>query len=137
MKKIISLFCLLLIVTFTLNSYRSKESPKDAPAAKMTETEKKLLGKWKFLYTDAAKEIPPEDLTYSFLEDHTCMLEYTGEKGKKEKIEVTFEANNGILQTLRDGTPSKEFQIRFEDENTVRLTEKDSKNSMVLERVRE
>lgn len=133
MKKIVFIFCLLLLGTCTLCSCRSQKPT----APKTSEKEKKLIGKWKFLYTDAAQEIPPEDLTYSFLEDHTCVLEYTGEENKKERSEVTYQVNDDIIQTFRDGSPSKEFHIRFENENTIRLTEKDSKNAIVLERVRE
>jgi len=133
MKKIISIFCLLMVCTFVFYSCRTQQKPE---APKPTEIEKKLIGKWKFLYTDAAKEIPPEDLTYSFFEDHACVLEYTGEEDKKEKIEVTFEVNDDIIRTFRDGAPSKEYHVLFEDENRVRLTEKDSKNAIVLERVK-
>ena len=135
MKKIISVFCLLMVCTFVFHSCRSQK-PEKPPASKISEMEKKLLGKWKFVYTDAAEEIPPEDLTYSFLKDHTCVLEYTGEKDKKEKIEVTYEVNGDIIQTFRDEAPSKEFQVLFEDENRIKLTEKDSKNAIVLERVK-
>ena len=132
MKKIISVFCLLMVCTFVFYSCRSQKPV----VPKTSEMENKLIGKWKFVYTDAAEEIPPEDLTYSFLEDHTCVLEYTGEKEKKEKIEVTYEVNGDIIQTYRDKAPSKEFHVVFEDENRMRLTEKDSKNAIVLERVK-
>ena len=131
MKKSLSCFCLFLICILAIYSCRSEKPT----APKLTETEKQLLGTWKFLYTDAAEEIPPKDLTYSFLENHTCVLEYTGEENKKEKIDVTFEAEGDKILTFRDGLPSKEFHLQFESENVIRLTEKDSKNSIVLERI--
>lgn len=135
MKKSIAVFCLLVLCTFVFSSCRSQKQEKPK-TPKTSEMEKKLIGKWKFLYTDAAEEIPPEDLTYSFLKDHTVVLEYTDENDKKEKIEVTYEVNDDIIQTFRDEAPSKEFQVLFEAENRIRLTEKDSKNAIVLEKVK-
>jgi hypothetical protein len=135
MKKSISVFCLFMLCSFVLYSCRSQK-PEKPKAPKTLEMEKKLIGKWKFLFTDAAEEIPPEDLAYSFLEDHTCVLEYTGEKEKKERIEGTYEVNDGVIQTFRDGAPSKEFHVLFEGENRIKLTEKDSKNAIVLEKIK-
>ena len=71
-------FCSLLLQSF------QKSQPLLLATSEM---EKKLVGKWKFLYTDAGQEeIPPKDLTYILKADHTSTLEFTGEKNEKKQI---------------------------------------------------
>ena len=140
MKKTVTWLALSLMLTFVLCSCvlcscnRSKKSKSSVATSEM---EKKLVGKWKFLYTDAGQnEIPPKDLIYILNADHTSILEFTGEKNQKRQIPGTYEVVEDRLQFFKDGgNLSKEFQVQFKGNDTIRLTESKTKNSMTLARL--
>ena len=132
------LFCFLFMLFISLSLFgacNKTQEPNEKHQG--SEIEKKLIGKWRFLYTDAVKEIPPKDMAYIFKQDHTSTLEYTDPNNNKKRIEGTYEIDDDFIQFYKNGKVSKRFKIKFEDKDTLRLTETESKNSMVLERVKE
>ena len=134
MKKTATLFVLSLMLAFALCSCNNPK--KSSSSGGDSEMEKKVVGKWKFLYTDAGKgEIPPRDLTYILNADHSSTLEFTGEKNEKRQIPGTYEVKEDRLQFFKDGTLVKEFQVQFKGNDTMKLTEMKSKNSMTLARL--
>lgn len=135
MKKAVTLLTLSLMLTFALCSCNRSKKPDSSGAT--SEMEKKLVGKWKFLYTDASQEAPPKDLTYVLNVDHSSMLEFTGEKNEKRQIPGTYEIVEDRIQFFKDGTLAKEFQVQFQGNDTIRLTESKTKNSMTLARLPE
>ncbi len=128
MRKTVSTLCLILFI-FTLWGCTQKPETQ-----KYNEIEKKIVGSWKFLYTDATEEAPPGDVIYIFGEDKTSILEFTDEKEEKRSIMATYEIKNNEIHIFKDEKLSKQFQVTFEDDNTLRLTEMQSKNSIILER---
>jgi len=135
-KKAVTLLTLSLMLTFALCSCnRSKKTDSSGATSEM---EKKLVGKWKFLYTDASKEeIPPKDLTYVLNADHSSTMEFTGEKNEQRQIAGSYEIVEDRIQFFKDGKLVKEFQVQFQGNDTIRLTDPKTKNSMTLARLPE
>ncbi|MEW6381432.1 MAG: hypothetical protein AB1611_17775 [bacterium] len=135
MKKVITV--LTLSFMFIIILFSCTNSPKNDTSLAASETEKKLVGKWKLLHADPTQENPPEDLTYILNPDLTCVLEFTNDKKEKQKIEGTYKVVEDRLQFFRQETLRKEFQVQFQGNDTLRLTEPSSKNSMTLARAGE
>jgi hypothetical protein len=134
MKKTILFLCLVLIISGALLSCRKQEQNNSAGH----ELEMKIIGKWKFLYTDAPEEqTPPKNLSYTLTPDHISLLEFTDENDEEKTITGTYQISEDKIKFFKDEKPSKEFQVQFLDRNTLRFTDSASKNSMVLGRVQE
>ncbi|MGA1875956.1 MAG: lipocalin family protein [bacterium] len=134
MKKTILFLCFILIVFGALSSCQKKEPKNSADH----ELEMRLIGKWKFLYTDAPEEqTPPKNLSYTLTPDHISLLEFTDENNEEKTITGTYEVSEGKIKFFKEEKLSKEFQVEFLDQNTLRFTDGASKNSMVLGRVQE
>ncbi|MEW5803967.1 MAG: hypothetical protein AB1847_17870 [bacterium] len=137
MRKATPLLALSLVLVIALCSCNSSKKPDasvDSEMGNASEMEKKLVGKWKFLNTDAIQEKVPEDLTYTLHADHTCMLEFTGEKSEKMQIPGTYKVVEDRIQFFRDGNLRKVFQVQFHGNDTIRFTEPKSKNSLTMAR---
>lgn len=135
MKKTISLLCLGLVLNMAFGACNSK-APKSTSSVDALEMEKKLIGSWRFLYTDAADEAaPPKDMTYTFKADRTSNLEFTDEKNEKRKIEGTYKIEEDRLQLFKGGELTREFLFQFQGDDTVRFTETQSKHSFCLGRL--
>ncbi|MCL6582040.1 MAG: hypothetical protein K6U11_00230 [bacterium] len=136
MKKVAILLTLSFVLTIILCSCTN--SKQSASSSADTEMEQKLVGKWKLDHADPTQENPPEDLTYILNQDHTCMMEFTNDKKEKQSIPGTYKVvEGGRIQFFRGEKLRKEFQVEFQGNDTIRLTEPTSKNSMTLARVAE
>lgn len=139
MKKTISLLALSLILVVALCSCNNSKnsSPKPDSSHKSAEIEKELAGKWKFLYTDAVKQIPPRDLVYIIKADHTSQIQFTDDKNEKRTIDATYQVTEDRIKFSRKGVENREFQVQFQGRDTVQFTEINSKSSITLGRVAE
>ncbi len=68
----------------------------------------------------------------SLIED---VIEFTGEKNEKRQIPGAYEIVENGIQFFKDGKLVKEFQVQFQGNDTIRLTELKTKNSMTLARL--
>lgn len=135
MKKTILFLCLVLIILGGALLSCQKQGKNNSAGH---ELEMKIIGKWKFLYTDAPEEqIPPKNLSYTLTTDHISVLEFTDENDEEKTITGTYQISEDSIKFFKDEKPSKEFQVQFLDQNTLRFTDRASKNSMVLGRVQE